>query len=105
MLLIHQQTKLGDMRSSLTYNSWPHPTHTFDSMSWDKSSLQIPGDSDVASILEPTIYSKVIYTIITRVAECLSLLKRLIADLLLEVIRIHGNTDTVLVTQSFNCFG
>lgn len=26
------------------------PPQTFDSMSWDKPSLEVPGDSDVASI-------------------------------------------------------
>lgn len=75
--------------------------HTFDSMSWDKPSLQIPGDSGVAIIWEWTIYSKVIYIIITKVDESLLLFMQ-VADLLLEVIRIHGNTDIVLLTQSFN---
>lgn len=50
-------------------------------MSWDKLSLQIPGDPDVAGIWEPTIYSKVIYTITTKVTECLLLLMQLVADL------------------------
>lgn len=69
--------------------------HTFDSMSWDKPSLQILDDSRVAIIWERTIYNKVICIIITKVVESLPLLMQ-VANLLIEVIRIHGNTDIVI---------
>lgn len=92
VLLIHGQTKLSDMRSSLKQNSCA-PTQTFD---WDKLSLQrFPGDPDVASIWKQTIYSKVIYTILTKVAERLSLLMQLVSHLFLEVIIIYGDIDSL----------
>lgn len=75
-------------------------------MSWNKPSLQrFPGDSDVATIWEPTIYSKVIYATLTKGAECLLLLTQLISDLFPKAIMIYGDIDTILLTQPFNYFG
>lgn len=104
MLLIHQQTKLYDVRSSLKYISCSL-LQTFDSEcpginpAYKSQVIQMwPAFGDKQHIVKS-------YAIMTQVAECLSLLLQLVADLVLEVTVIHGNRDIVLLTQSFNCFG
>lgn len=82
MLLIHPQTMLYDMRSSLKYNSCSSP-QTFDS---ECPRINSAYKSQVILMwlaFGNQQYTAVIYTIMTKVTECLLLLMQLVADLFL----------------------